>query len=221
MVTGSRLVFKSRVKMWLEKRGYSVIANADNHGPIDLVAMSATENLLIRCNLDRKISKAEETEGIRLRSMFPIMNVLFAMPTRLSRRIQIKYPWGTSVLVSKGETFIDSRAARKICRPKVSALSKFGKKIRAATKKLEKEGFRFEGFPHAFSSSSQSSPCKGDVITARPRAQVDSVPSFKNTRSRMVLLSKKTAKTLGIRPGHYMRVFPRYGVVELLKVVER
>jgi hypothetical protein len=36
----------------------------------------------------------------------------------------------------------------------------------------------------------------------------------------MVLLSKKTAKTLGIRPGHYMRVFPRYGVVELLKVVE-
>ena len=113
----SYLDFTCRVKTWLEGRGYSVIINADNRGLADLVAMSTTENLLIKCKLNRKISKLEETEVLKLRTMFPSMNVLFAMPARVPKRgIQIKYPWGDSVHVSNGETVIEGRAARKVDR---------------------------------------------------------------------------------------------------------
>jgi len=78
--------------------------------------------------------------------------------------------------------------------------------------------------PHVSASPLQSSPCKGDVITARPRAQVDSIPCTENTcstRARLVIFSEKTMEALGIPPGFYMCVGLWGGKVEIRKVDEK
>ena len=72
--------------------------------------------------------------------------------------------------------------------------------------------------PRVPASPLRSSPCKGDVITARPRARVDSVP---HPKKRIVLLSKKVARTPGIESGSYMRICLWDGTVEFRKVAAK
>lgn len=83
--------FERRVKRWLEGQGYFVIRSAGSKGPVDLVAVSAYETVLVQCKRGGRISQPEVDA---LASLKRRLNVKVAVVSLDGRKIKAEYLWG-------------------------------------------------------------------------------------------------------------------------------